>query len=533
MRVLAVCGSLRSGSANLELLERAASAAPRGVELVIFDGLARLPHFDPDLEASGPPPPAVTEWRRALESSQALLIASPEYGHSLPGTLKNAIDWVIGTGQLERKIVAVTASVAGADRGRRGLEALCQTLGAVSARIVGGEPIVRGETAAEEIRELLRALADEVRRSLEPPPTAPFRAEHVGSLLRPAVLKRAMADARAGSIGRTELESVQDRCIRRVAALQEAVGLAVVTDGEFRRTSFQHFLEHLEGAYVGRTEPPPGAPPKAFEPRTYTVTGKLRRRPPGEVENFRYLRSVTERTPKITLASPTMLLRAGRDQISREAYPDLDEYRQDIVAVYRAEIRSLADAGCTYVQLDDTNFAYLCDPSLSSRRQLGGEDPARLPHRYAGLINAALAERPPAMAACIHICRGNNAGRFAARGGYEPVAEVLLNELDVDGYFLEYDDARSGGFEPLRFLPERSAKKIVLGLITTKSPELEDKDALKRRIDEAAKHVPLENLCLSPQCGFASVIEGNPLSEDDERRKLELVVQTAREVWGP
>ncbi len=313
-------------------------------------------------------------------------------------------------------------------------------------------------------------------------------------------------------------------------ALQEAVGLPVVTDGEFRRESFQHFLQHVENA-VSVSKPLPEAS-AAFAPRTYEVTGKLRRSGPVEVEGFRYLASLSHAVPKVTLPSPTMLLRAGREAISREAYPDLESYDRDVAALYAAEIRALADAGCTYVQLDDTNFAYLCDPSLSPSVLPGGTDRESVLARYAALINAAIATRPAGVTVCLHVCRGNRAGRFAARGGYEPVAEALLNDIDVDGYFLEYDDARSGGFEPLRFLPAGSAKRIVLGLVTTKSPELERQDALERRLDEAAKHVPLDNLCLSPQCGFASTIEGNPVSEDAQRRKLELVVATARKVWG-
>lgn len=362
-------------------------------------------------------------------------------------------------------------------------------------------------------------------------PAPPFHAEHVGSLLRPARLKRAVADARAGSIDAAELERIRDECIRGAIAMQEAVGLPVVTDGEFRRESFQHFLLNLEGARSATAEPL-SAGSRSFAPRTYVVTGRLRHRTPVEVESFRFLASLTRATPKVTLASPTMLLRAGREAVSREAYPDLEAYERDVAAVYAAEIEALAGAGCRYVQLDDTNFAYLCDPELRPRLLPGGEDPSVLARRYAALINAAIAGRPADMTVGIHLCRGNRAGRFAARGDYEPVADVLLNEIEVDGYFLEYDDARSGGFEPLRYLPKGSAKKVVLGLITTKSPELEARDELERRIEAASRYVALENLCLSPQCGFASTAEGNPLSEDAERRKLELVVQTALGVWG-
>jgi 5-methyltetrahydropteroyltriglutamate--homocysteine methyltransferase len=240
----------------------------------------------------------------------------------------------------------------------------------------------------------------------------------------------------------------------------------------------------------------------------------------------------TTRTAKQTMPSPTMLLRGGRRAVSVEAYPDLAEFHADIAEVYREELRQLGQAGCRYVQLDDTNFAFLCDPRLAETYRRDGYDLERLPEQFAGLINSAIAGRPAGMTVGVHVCRGNSVGQWAARGGYEPVAEVLLGQVDVDAYFLEYDDERSGGFEPLRFLPRGSSKRVVLGLVSTKAPELEPKDALKRRIEAASKHVPLENLCLSPQCGFASTFRGNPISEDMQRRKLERVVEVATEVWG-
>jgi 5-methyltetrahydropteroyltriglutamate--homocysteine methyltransferase len=227
-----------------------------------------------------------------------------------------------------------------------------------------------------------------------------------------------------------------------------------------------------------------------------------------------------------------MLLRGGREAVSREAYPDLAEFRADVARVYGEELRQLGAAGCTYVQLDDTNFAYLCDEKLRGTFRQWGYDPATLADEFASLINASLADRPAGMSACVHICRGNSAGKWAAQGGYGPIAEVLFTQLDVDGWFLEYDDARSGGFEPLRHYPIGSGKRVVLGLVSTKSAEVEPKDLLKRRIDEAARFVPLENLCISPQCGFASTWRGNPVSEDVQRRKLERVVEVAREVWS-
>jgi 5-methyltetrahydropteroyltriglutamate--homocysteine methyltransferase len=240
---------------------------------------------------------------------------------------------------------------------------------------------------------------------------------------------------------------------------------------------------------------------------------------------------VTQRTPKVTIPSPTMLhFRGGREAISREAYPDLELFFADVAAAYRAEIRALADAGCTYLQLDDTNLAYLCDTGMREGARKRGDDPDELPRRYARLINAAIADRPADMAVCVHLCRGNFKSAWVAEGGYEPVAEVLFNELAVDGYFLEYDDARSGDFAPLRFVPK--GKTVVLGLVTTKLGDLESKDALKRKIDQAAKVIPLDQLCLSPQCGFSSTVHGNEIARQAQTAKVRLVVETAGEVWG-
>jgi len=361
---------------------------------------------------------------------------------------------------------------------------------------------------------------------------APFRADHVGSFLRPAELRSAMERAASGGIDDAELKALQDKAIRDVVAMQESVGLGVATDGEFRHASFHHFLEKVDGVAAGRPDAHAGVAKKPFEPRSYAVVGKLRHSRPIEVDAFQFLKGITRQTPKVTMVSPTMLLRAGRKDVNAEIYSDLGQFYADIPAVFQAEIAQLGAAGCKYIQLDDTNYAYLCDPEFRSRRQLGGADFQELSMRYAGLINASIAGRPAGMRVGIHICRGNSGGSFAAQGGYEPVADTLLNALDVDGYFLEYDDERSGGFEPLRFFPKNSHKRIVLGIVSTKRPELEAKDDLKRRIDAAAKFVPLENLCISPQCGFASTYKGNPVSEDIQRRKLELVVETAREVWG-
>jgi 5-methyltetrahydropteroyltriglutamate--homocysteine methyltransferase len=371
----------------------------------------------------------------------------------------------------------------------------------------------------------------------------PYRADQVGSLLRPAELLAAHEKSLAGKYDPAALRVLQDRCIRDVVAMQEAVGLHAITDGEYRRTSFHaDFIEKLDGAQAqgrlavagagGSGLEAPVAADKPFAPRGFAVTAKLRHARPIEVENFKFVKASTKRTAKQTIPSPTMLLRGGRAAVSRAAYPDLAEFHADIVKVYREELRQLGDAGCAYVQLDDTNFAYLCDVKLRETFRQVGDDPDEMPGRFADLINAVIAGRPAGMIVGIHICRGNSAGKWAAQGGYEPVAEILLNRIDVDGYFLEYDDARSGGFEPLRFFPKTSRKKVVLGLISTKLPALEAKDELKRRIDAAAKYVPLENLCLSPQCGFASNFRGNPVTEDAQRRKLELAVQVASEIWG-
>jgi 5-methyltetrahydropteroyltriglutamate--homocysteine methyltransferase len=363
----------------------------------------------------------------------------------------------------------------------------------------------------------------------------PFRADHVGSFLRPPELLAAREQRRKGEISKPELRAVEDRAIADVVRMQEDAGIQGVTDGEFRRTYFHiDFLEQLEGVETrgGLTAHFHGAKGDVdFAPPVLHVTGKVRRVRPIQVDDFLYLKSVTRRTAKVSIPSPTMLhFRGGREAISREAYPDLEAFFADVATAYRAEIKALSDAGCTYLQLDDTNLAYLCDPKLREGARARGDDPDELPRRYARLINAAIAERPAGMTICTHLCRGNFKSAWVAEGGYEPVAEVLFNELAVDGYFLEYDDARSGGFAPLRFLPK--GKTVVLGLVTTKVGELESKEALERRIDEAARIVPLDQLCLSPQCGFSSTVHGNDIARESQVAKLRLVVATAREVWG-
>jgi len=370
----------------------------------------------------------------------------------------------------------------------------------------------------------------------------PFRADQVGSLLRPADLRAAHERWIAGQMDAREMRALQDRHILDVIRLQESVGLYAITDGELRRTSFSNdFIEKLDGAkspgHLALTgtgggisgERKAGTP---FAPRAFEVTGKLRHARPIEVENYKFVQANTERLAKQTMPSPTMLLRGGRGAVSASAYPDLAEFHADIVNVYRDELKALGEAGCRYVQLDDTNYAYLCDAKLRETFRQWDYNPDEMAQRFANLINGVIAARPAGMTVGIHICRGNSSGQWAAQGPYEAVAESLLNELQVDGYFLEYDDARSGSFEPLRFFPKGSAKRIVLGLVSTKRAEVETKDDIKRRIDEAARYVPLENLCLSPQCGFASTYKGNPITPDVQRRKLELVVEVANEVWG-
>jgi 5-methyltetrahydropteroyltriglutamate--homocysteine methyltransferase len=364
----------------------------------------------------------------------------------------------------------------------------------------------------------------------------PFRADHVGSFLRPPELLDARERRRKGEVSREALRAVEDAAIRDIVRFQEDLGLTGITDGEFRRTYFHvDFLEQLAGVETKGGISLHFHSAKGdvdFAPPVMHVTGPVRHVKPIQVEDFRFLQSVTRKTPKVTIPSPTMLhFRGGREAISREAYPDLEVFFADVAAAYRAEIRALAEAGCRYLQLDDTNLAYLCDEKLREGARQRGDDPNDLPRRYARLINAAIADHPPGMTICVHLCRGNFKSAWVAEGGYEPVAEVLFNDLAVDGYFLEYDDARSGDFAPLRFVPK--SKIVVLGLVTTKLDQLESKDMLKRKIDQAAKLVPLDQLCLSPQCGFSSTVHGNVIAREAQAAKLRLVVETAREVWGP
>jgi 5-methyltetrahydropteroyltriglutamate--homocysteine methyltransferase len=371
--------------------------------------------------------------------------------------------------------------------------------------------------------------------------TPPFRADHVGSLLRPAALLAAREDRAAGRISAEQLRAVEDEAIRDVVRMQRDAGLRSATDGEFRRTSWHmDFIYRLGG--IGQSD-------ERIRVRFHNANGDLEftsaaLRVHGPVrlnetifgDDFSYLASVVESdglavTPKLTIPSPSMVhYRGGPAAIDPAVYPDVEQFWSDLSAAYAKQVRAIADLGCGYLQLDDTSLAYLNDPSQRAELTARGDDAEHQHLRYIKQINAALADRPAGLRVTTHMCRGNFRSSWAAAGGYDFVAEALFSELDVDGFFLEYDDERSGDFSPLRFVP--AGKQVVLGLVTTKRPELESKDELKRRIDQASRYVPLEQLCLSPQCGFSSTVEGNVLSYDDQVAKLELIVRTAAEVWG-
>lgn len=359
----------------------------------------------------------------------------------------------------------------------------------------------------------------------------PFRADQVGSLLRPKELAEARKKFKEGMLDANTLKEVEDRSIRDAVARQEAVGLQAITDGEFRRDWWHlDFMAQLDGVTTV-ANPGPKFSGTGEQPPIPSVTGKVGCSKPVMVEDFIFLRKTTTKTAKFTIPSPAMLhLRGGRSSISKEVYPDLDAFWADTCAAYRKAIRHLADAGCTYLQLDDVSFSYLCDPKIQDSCRRNGDDPAELPHTYANAISEALKDRPAGMTVTMHTCRGNFKSTWVASGGYEPVAEAMFS-TDVDGFFMEFDNERAGTFEPLRLVPR--GKKVVLGLVTTKQGELENKDTLKRRIDAAAKFVPLEDLCLSPQCGFSSTHHGNTLSQQEQWRKLEMIVELADEVWKP
>jgi len=366
--------------------------------------------------------------------------------------------------------------------------------------------------------------------------TPPFRGDHVGSLLRPPELHEARASAEKGEISRSQLREVEDRCIRAAVALQESVGLKGVTDGEFRR-AFWHvdFLTGFEGIVPTHSDYAVTFKGEHGETASthsmLSVRGKVRRTRPVMVDHFAYLRSVTQATPKFCIPSPTYLhMRGGRKVVNEAAYPDMEQFWTDIVRAYREEISDLVAAGCSYLQLDDVSVSYLCDQNIRAQVARDGEDPAALPALYARVINAIVADRPAGLSVTMHTCRGNFQSMWMASGGYEAVADTIFGQVAVDGFFLEYDSERAGGFEALRFVPR--GKKVVLGLVSSKLAELESKDMLKRRIEQAARYVPLEQLCISPQCGFASTHHGNRITPDIQRRKLELVTEVAHEVWG-
>jgi 5-methyltetrahydropteroyltriglutamate--homocysteine methyltransferase len=369
--------------------------------------------------------------------------------------------------------------------------------------------------------------------------TPPFRADHVGSLLRPPDLARARADFKAGRIDRDALREAEDEAIRGVIELQRAAGLRSVTDGEFRRTSWHmdfiyslHGIEQVEGSSI-HVQFRSADAEYDYAPPAMRVTGKVGLDGTIFADAFSFLRdnASAQQTPKLTVPSPSMVhYRGGNSSIDESVYPELDAFWDDLTSAYARQLSGAYELGCRYLQLDDTSLAYVNDPAQRAHIEQIGGDPEHLHEQYIANINKALADKPEDLVVTTHLCRGNNQSMWAAEGGYDFVAEALFGDLAVNGYFLEFDDERSGTFEPLRFVPQ--GKQVVLGLVTTKKPELEDRDLLKRRIEEASQFVDVEQLCLSPQCGFSSTEEGNKLTIDEERAKLELIVDVAEEVWG-
>ncbi len=365
--------------------------------------------------------------------------------------------------------------------------------------------------------------------------TPPFRADHVGSFQRPKELTEARAQFKDGDISAEQLRAVEDEAIKGVVKFQEELGLKGITDGEYRRRFFHvDFLTQLDGVVEE------GGISKKFQntkgdidfaPPAMKVKDKVRHSKPVELENFKFLKSITDQTPKVTIPSPTMLhFRGGRNAVDEKAYPDMEEFYADVAKAYQEEITALAEAGCTYLQLDDTNLAYLCDPHHRKTAEERGEDPDELPRMYARWINESIKTKPDNMRVAIHLCRGNFKSSWAAEGGYEPVAEVLFNELNVDGYFLEYDDDRSGDFRPLRYVPK--GKTVVLGLVSTKLGDLEKKEDIVRRIHEAAEFADLDQLALSPQCGFSSTEHGNDILVEQQAAKMRFIIDVVKDVWG-
>jgi 5-methyltetrahydropteroyltriglutamate--homocysteine methyltransferase len=361
----------------------------------------------------------------------------------------------------------------------------------------------------------------------------PFRADHVGSLLRSPALKEARARRESGTLSAAELKSIEDRAIEALIAKQAEIGLRSATDGELRRAMWHFdFLERLDGCEPYTPESGIAFQGTATKAKGVRVVGKVGFSGHPMIEHFRFLRDRAARaTPKMTIPSPSVLhFRGGRKVISEAVYPDLNEFYNDLGVAYNGAVQAFGTAGCRYLQLDETNLAYLCDPEQRQLVRNRGEDPEQLPATYARMINAAIAGRPPDMTVTMHLCRGNFRSSWIAQGGYEPVAELLFNGIGVDGYFMEFDSDRAGGFEPLRFVPK--GKTVVLGLITSKTGALESKGEIKRRIDQATRYLDISQLSLSPQCGFASTEEGNLLTEEEQWAKLSQIVEIADEVWG-
>jgi 5-methyltetrahydropteroyltriglutamate--homocysteine methyltransferase len=361
----------------------------------------------------------------------------------------------------------------------------------------------------------------------------PFRADHVGSLLRPAALKEARAKHERGEIGDEALKAAEDEAIAEVIRKQEAVGLKAVTDGEFRRASWQtDFLVALDGveSYYGERKMLfRGPQPRPILLRLKHKLGAFHGHP--MLEHYKFVAGHAKVAAKMTIPSPSTLhFRYGRDAVPTSIYPEMDDFYHDLGETYAKVVRAFADAGCRYLQLDEVNLAYLCDPALREQVRSRGDDPDRLPQIYAEMINAAIRDIPADMVITMHLCRGNFRSSFVASGGYDPVAEILFDAIKVHGYFMEYDSERAGSFKALRLVPGN--KSVVLGLVTSKSGMLESKDTIKRRIEAATEFIGIEQLCLSPQCGFASTEEGNILGEDEQWAKLRMIVDVAQEVWG-
>jgi 5-methyltetrahydropteroyltriglutamate--homocysteine methyltransferase len=404
--------------------------------------------------------------------------------------------------------------------------------------------VPRGDSArARDARQALgparagAARADDRLRSMAPRTSPPFRADHVGSLLRPPELLQAREDFKAGSIDAAELKGIEDEAIRDVVRKQEEVGLQSATDGEFRRASWHmDFIYQLGGITTAqdhlKVQFRNAEGTLEFSPAALHVEDRVALREPIFADAFTFLKDcVTTATPKLTIPSPSMVhYRGGRAAVNEDVYPDMDDFWNDLTSAYADEVRALGELGCTYLQFDDTSLAYLNDPKQRAHiAELGG-DAEHQHETYIRHINEALEQRPEGMTVTTHMCRGNFRSSWVAEGGYDFVADALFNQLDVDGFFMEWDDARSGGFEPLRFVPK--GKYVVLGLVTSKRGELETREDLERRIEEASRHVDVDQLCLSPQCGFSSTSEGNVLSEEQQWDKLRLIVETAKSVWG-